>query len=480
MAVDMALSLRQWHDEPIAIAGDAKAESYISGKYPGLFDHVVRLPALGPIGHAHKFSLAEVSPFRRSMFIDADTIVLGDLRAALAGVEDADFAMIGEFHAAPTDEVHHGIPVRTLIRDFGLDRYFSNHSGAFVFDRSYGRRFLAECMDVWRHEMSSPLRRMSDELSFGVAAARRGMVRMAEPYPCYWTDELRQLRPDNRWKPLCHLFKPPPPHVMAWLMAEVVARRRQSGLASLSVSHWTSFHRDLSEGRQLVSLTRHWLRSRWLPDARVTQGIGGRGHRKWKHPNLLLGATTGRPRFSTPNAGLALYGRTGDVPEAPVAVSIHCWPEIPEGLRVMAAWVERGHRPVLVIEMLGPLPAHPEAVACIRFGGRRAGDVDCEQPIFAGLRATLVSPGSLRGSVLAAGAGSDYFASSAIDREVASADQELPPATLQRPASEDELFLEFRLRLAGLEADAAGVRIEFSCFFLSQEAEESPFLRTSD
>jgi hypothetical protein len=261
MAVDMALSLREWHAEPIAIAVDEPSQAYIANHYPGLFDTVVRFPASLPIGKACKFGLGEISPFRRTVFIDADTVVLGSLRQLLTEANDFDFAMMGNFHTSPTTETQGGFSVDGLMRDFGLDRYFCNHSGAFTFEREYARHFLADCLHVWTHEHMTPLRRLSDEVTFGIVAARRGMMRMREPYPVYWPNELRALDPAKRWKPLCHLFLVPPRSVMKWLMAEVLERRRRAGLSSLSIGHWhrKPLRRGMSVARQALQLTGHWM-----------------------------------------------------------------------------------------------------------------------------------------------------------------------------------------------------------------------------
>lgn len=243
MAIDLALSLRQWHRQPIAIVVDAAAEAHLA-RYPaGLFDAVLRLPQRYAPGWACKFSLGELSPFARSIFIDADTLVLRDLADVLAQAATADFLMMGKFRTAETTEIHHGFPIRGLIRDFGLDRYFDNHSGAFAFERAHGRGFLAECLDVYTRELWVPARRLrgmvGDELAFGVVAGRRGMASLREPYPVYWSNELRELTSDHRWKPLCHFHAPPNPAAMVWLMAEVSQRRRQAGLPDVSVPHWT-------------------------------------------------------------------------------------------------------------------------------------------------------------------------------------------------------------------------------------------------
>lgn len=243
MAVDMALSLRDWSTEPIILAADSASLAHVRDTYPRVFDDVVLLPArYGAEGRTSKFGLAEVTPLDRTLFIDADTLVLSDPGDVLDQAREADFLMMGSYRTAETDAAHHGFSVAGLIRDFGLERYFSNHSGAFAFERACGRSFLAECFRVYSEQLYRPSRRIrgfvGDELAFGVVAGRRGVTIMREPFPVYWQDELLQLRPDNRPKPFCHFYTSPPAEALDWLMAGVLERRRQFDVPGDSVAHW--------------------------------------------------------------------------------------------------------------------------------------------------------------------------------------------------------------------------------------------------
>lgn len=258
MAVDLALSLREHHREPIAVLVDAAAEAHVRAHFPRVFDAVLRLPPGHDHGWACKFALAEATPFEHTVFVDADTLVLRDLDDVLAQARDADMLMMGKFRTAETTEVHHGFSIRGLISDFELERYFDNHSGAFVFRRAPGRRFLAECREVYDRDLYRPSRRMrglvGDELAFGIVAGRRGVSIMREPYPVYWSNELAELRSDRRWKPLCHFHAAPGPEAMDWLMAEVSARRAAAGLPDTSVDYW---RRKAGRGR-FMAMTERW------------------------------------------------------------------------------------------------------------------------------------------------------------------------------------------------------------------------------
>ena len=243
MAVDMALSLRDWSAEPIILAADAESLAHVRRNYPRVFDDIVLLPArYGAEGRTSKFGLGEVTPLDRTLFIDADTLVLSDPGDVLDQARNADFLMMGTYRTAETRATHHGFSVAGLIRDFGLERYFSNHSGAFAFERACGRGFLADCYEVYTEQLYRPSRRIrgfvGDELAFGVVAGRRGVTIMREPFPVYWPNELRQLGPDNRPKPFCHFYASPPAETLDWLMAGVLERRLRHDVPGDSVAHW--------------------------------------------------------------------------------------------------------------------------------------------------------------------------------------------------------------------------------------------------
>jgi hypothetical protein len=495
MAVDMALSLREWHDEPLAIAVDAALEAYIAERYPAVFDKVVRLPVAVPTGWACKLAIAEVSPFARTVFIDADTIVIGPLGALLADAERTDFAMMGEYVASPTDERHNGVSMQALMRQFGLQRYFHNHSGAFTFERDYGRRFLAECMEVWSTALSSASRASfeqgGDELVFGIVAARRGMAAIREPFPMYWWEQLEDPLP-HRPKPLCHLHARPPHRTMKWLMVEAAQRRCRAGLPSASIEHWLrkTSRKAPDAGwpttlknwdvRLRVPLAAHRDRLRHVQpavdaDAGTRDRVGSRARasgseRRRTGSNLLLHPACRRQPTGTPHLELAICECSEPDAGAPVVLAVHCWPIAPKGLRVVVGWHERERQPILEIELQGPLPDHPGAVVALRLRGLQAKALDAGAPLRARLRSSLLSGGVLQNSVLTVGIAGEYLASTTVDRAIAMVDQELLLPGRQWPAPHDELFVELRVAVAGL-AHSGTTRIELSRFYLGQDAD---------
>ncbi|MBS0547647.1 MAG: hypothetical protein JSR24_07860 [Proteobacteria bacterium] len=516
MAVDLALSLRQWHSEPIAIAVDAAMEAYIASHYPSVFDFVLRLPAEIPAGWACKLAVAEVSPFARTVFIDADTIVLGTLQSILADAEWADFAMMGHFCTAPTSQLHNGLSIEWVIREFGLARFFSNASCLFVFERTYGRRFLAECLDVWltglTHTSPQPFWGPGDEVAFGIVAGRRGMTTLREPFSIYWLKDVPSLRSDNRWKPLCHMHNPLPRQTMKWLMTEVVERRRRAGL-SCSIEHWfrklsskgalglwnwnvrrhiakyvasRSDHSSVASPASIAPPTEEGIVEYLHPLDRTSRSQLDGAAWMWtgkedefadsrSASNLLLHRTRRRQIVSMPDTRLRVRELWDRDAEVPVVLAAHCWPGIPEGMGLSLGWRRQDGRYVLGLTVDGPLPEHPESVLCIRFRGRQVRCLDPARDVLVNLRARLLSKGAFRKSVVAVGSGIDYLVGVTLGEGSSTVDSEFFVRARPWPAPYAELFVEFRLSLADVDRSTGNVEVAFSCFYLGQVAEDSVF-----
>lgn len=241
MAVDLALSVKALHAESMCLVADRDNAAYVATHYPAVFDSVVELPARYHFGHACKFALADLTPYEQTLFIDADTLVLSSITHLWSHAEGVPLQMMGTLRTRDTDELHHGFAIRELIDEFALERYFDNHSGAFVFRRE-AAPFLEACFDVYANALFTPRRRLrgfvGDELAFGIVGGRRGVARMREPYPVLWDAELAALRPYETSKPLCHFIGSPSSAALDWLMDDMRRRRAERGLPQRSEAAW--------------------------------------------------------------------------------------------------------------------------------------------------------------------------------------------------------------------------------------------------
>lgn len=91
MAVDLARSIRlRDPTTPLAVATDLDATFF-----RGCFEHVVPWQARYASYFERKFDLGAMSPFDRTLFLDADCLVLRPLADVFAAFDDHDFSVAG-------------------------------------------------------------------------------------------------------------------------------------------------------------------------------------------------------------------------------------------------------------------------------------------------------------------------------------------------------------------------------------------------
>lgn len=252
MAVDMALSLREHTELPLAIAVDDVLGPIVTSRYAGVFDAVVAVPPRFLDGRALKYGCAEASPFEETIFVDADCVVLGSLDGLLDALAQNDFAMLGEQLTPLDDQMHHGFSTRALMTRFGLDRYLKTNSGLFCFRKPAAIEIMDDCLKCYLTEARPALRGsilmgrwLGDEIAFGIVGGRRRLGTLPPPAPMYWPREIEQIDLRRPTKPLLHMLWPLPEVALEALVADTIARRRQAGIPGDSGLHWRKEARSL-------------------------------------------------------------------------------------------------------------------------------------------------------------------------------------------------------------------------------------------
>lgn len=265
MAVDMVLSLRQFHDDPVALLCDANLANLAQQHYASVFDHIIEIKQ--PLRHAleSNFLAADLAPFERGLFLDADILLLASLRPYIEDTREKQVTMMGSYLQAGSGRQHHGIPVDKLLRHFAVDRFFTNHSGMFGYQRESARAFFARSREFWQR-LYTPRWRLQgfigNELGFGLAAATIPVSIMREPFPVIWANEMRKMQPGQAPKPLLHFISAPPPDVLEALMADVRRRRARAGLSARSQAHWLAkARRPRLKGRLVKRVLLEWARA---------------------------------------------------------------------------------------------------------------------------------------------------------------------------------------------------------------------------
>ncbi|MFQ5537617.1 MAG: hypothetical protein ACE5GJ_09220 [Gemmatimonadota bacterium] len=256
MAVDMALSLREHSPLPVALVADETLGAYAREHYRGVFHSVAELPHRFRVERAAKYGVVEASPFEEGIFIDADCLIVSDPDGFWERLDGQGVALVGEMLGWEDDRTHHGFSTRTLMEEFGLERYLKSNSGVFYFRRSAALPIMEECLVCYREEVLVRLRGwlLGDELAFGVVGGRRGLGLFPLPGPMYWRPELAAMVPGRFPKPVCHMIGPVARGALKFLLQEVDRRRKEAGLPAGSARYWKREQRKVKWGRWFDAL----------------------------------------------------------------------------------------------------------------------------------------------------------------------------------------------------------------------------------
>lgn len=241
MALDTALSLREYHTEPISVAVDRSAARYLARYKQSPFDKVIVLPQrVHPFGA--RFLLAEATPYDLTVSVDADILFLGPL--PLLDYEfTAPLAMYGGYMSKETDfqTYYSG---KQICADFGLSRYFWGQGALFVFRKKEVSEMFRECYEFYVSGIKKyPLyarRTLADEMVFGIMGDKYPIdsIVCSTVHPWPLPEDLQSIsQSDHKW-PVFHMVAPPNEAYMAYLMGKLNSRRREAGLPLISELYW--------------------------------------------------------------------------------------------------------------------------------------------------------------------------------------------------------------------------------------------------
>jgi hypothetical protein len=260
MALDLALSLAAHGEPPPSLAVDPRLVDR-ARRYEGHFDRIVVVPDRLLFGRAATFSLAEVTPYERTLALDADCLALGPIEPWTRPWHKLDFGMLGAWHNADSTLVHHGRPIREWSRRFGLRRYFKASSAVFWFERDEGRRLLGAAAEAYRGAWR-PGRWLGDELGFALVAERLDLPILPQPWPLLWEHDLPGLDLTRPPAPLFHAYTDVPEAVLDPLLETVMQRRRALGLPTGSERYWRIKATSARRAGWRVRLAQRWAELR--------------------------------------------------------------------------------------------------------------------------------------------------------------------------------------------------------------------------
>ncbi len=252
MAVDMALSLREHTDLPVAIACDAGLTEAAKNRYAAVFDRVTTIPERFLGGRTRKFGVAEATPFEETVFVDADCVVLKPLDELFTALDGCDLAFLGAQLTEAEDHNHHGFSTRWLMKRFGLESYLKTNSGIFCFRREPAVEVMEAFRACYVEEARPALRGslllgrwLGDEIAIGIVGGRLGLCSLPFPDTMYWPQEFDTIDLANPSKPLLHFVWPPSHELLEALLDGMRERRAKAGIGGSAEEHWRAEARSL-------------------------------------------------------------------------------------------------------------------------------------------------------------------------------------------------------------------------------------------
>jgi hypothetical protein len=247
MAVDLALSLRTVTSLPIAIITDSRLALVIERSYKKVFDQVIVVDSSArPIGReayvlAKAFAM-KASPFRISLFLDADMVCFSTPDRLLDGIDDDVVRVSGSYHSAAScgDRTHHGMPIAQLIDEFGIDWYAYTSLAAIAFGKTGGDRLASLLLDsysIWKERMSALGDAVNDEILIAMLGRVTGLTFPAVPNPTYQRLDMSFRVTDD----YMFVHVAPMRYQEAFrILAGIIGRRKRNALPASPMLYWLS------------------------------------------------------------------------------------------------------------------------------------------------------------------------------------------------------------------------------------------------
>lgn len=236
MAVDLALSLREHGDPGLTLVVDASLQAY-ARQYEPWFDQISVLPDRYLFGKAMTYGVADLTPYARTLFVDADCLALKPVRPWFSLWEPVGFGLMAEWLDADDARQHHQRSVRDWTREFGLRRYLKVSSATFYFEREAGRRILNEVFTDYQRAFRAG-RWLGDEVGFAITADRLEIDILPSPWPMLWEHDFEKIDVLNPPAPLFHAFAAIPKRALDHIVEGVIRRRHAVGLPLGSEAFW--------------------------------------------------------------------------------------------------------------------------------------------------------------------------------------------------------------------------------------------------
>lgn len=201
MAYNLACSIKAIEDIDIAVVHSGAALSHLSGSQRNVFTHVIDLPADYKDGFGCKLHLDQLTPFDKTLYLDADMLWLGknpsELFAELDGVQ---FTIITEGSSeSVSNKYYFWADLAEIQAAYKVEKVWQIRSEVIYFEK--GTKVFKEARKLKPETKLKTIRmfgdKIPDELYFNIACA----VLDVSPHkpnwmPAYWSRLHGEIMPN--------------------------------------------------------------------------------------------------------------------------------------------------------------------------------------------------------------------------------------------------------------------------------------------
>lgn len=201
MAYNLACSIKCIEDVEIAVVFDEAGLSHLSAKQTAIFNHKIELPAEYRTGFGVKLHLDQLTPFAKTLFLDADMLWLGrtpsELFTELSGTA---FTIITEGDSDnPNPKYYFWADEKEIMAAYGVAKVWQTRSEVLYFEK--GTKVFRKARELKPENKLKSIRKFGefipDELYFNIAMAVLGVdPHKSKWMPGYWARLHSEVMPN--------------------------------------------------------------------------------------------------------------------------------------------------------------------------------------------------------------------------------------------------------------------------------------------
>lgn len=190
MAYNLAVSIKAVEDVQIAVVHEGVALSHLTDEQRKVFNYIIELPIDYRIGFGVKLHLDQLTPFDKTLYLDADMLWLGRKPSELfTTLNGTSFTTITEGNSdAINHKYYFWANVEEIQKEYGVTKVYQIRSEVIYFEK--GVKVFKKARELRPEKKLKTIRRfgelLPDELYFNIAVALLG-IELTPFMPAYWS-----------------------------------------------------------------------------------------------------------------------------------------------------------------------------------------------------------------------------------------------------------------------------------------------------